>query len=104
MRRSVSRRPTISMQPISMMRCPSRTSRPVVSVSSTTCLKTLSPRRLYAVLDSFRQRFFYSAVCQRIGAFVAFIARVAAYPAPLDVMAHGLGGEALPEIDVLDRL
>ena len=76
----VARRLTTSTQPISMMRCPSPGSRPVVSVSSTTCLKRLASRR-----GCYLKHGIDRGIGERIDVLVAFVAGMALDPAPLTV-------------------
>src|SRR5688500_7563542 len=96
------------MQPISMMRWPAAASRPVVSVSSTTCrmapiLEELGAEDL-AGRDSARGELVDAAVRERIDALVAGVARVALHPMPFeDVVLHERV-ERLPQILILHRL
>src|SRR6185295_16339694 len=80
------RRSRISMQPISMMRSPSFALRPVVSVSSTTCLVIDPPVR------------------ELVRSFVFWMPGVTPNPMPLYLMSRRELVEAPPEILVFHRL
>src|SRR5258708_6673496 len=91
--RSVMRRLRISMQPISMIRSPSLAFNPVVSVSRTICLVTRDP--------SSRRN---SLVGELVRPFVLGVPGVALHPVPFDPVPSRQLVEALPQVDILDRL
>src|SRR5688572_25009669 len=86
------------MQPTSMMRWPCASSRPVVSVSRTTC------RSLIGAGSLAREQFVDGFVGELVGALVARIAAVPLDPAQLEMVALARGVEPLPELLVLHRL
>src|SRR2546425_6052122 len=86
------RRLRISTQPISMIRSPSPTLRPVVSVSSTMLRIGALPQR------------FYPPVGERVGALVLRMPRVPPHPMPRDAVHAGEAIELPPQIHVLHRL
>src|SRR5258707_2020664 len=91
--RSVMRRLMISTQPISMIRSPSLALSPVVSVSRTICL---------AVIFQFSAR--YPSVRQSVGPLVLRVPGVPPHPMPFDPVRGRELVQALPQVDVLDRL
>src|SRR5690606_27601096 len=97
--RPVGRRLTSSTQPISMMRWPSLGSRPVVSVSSTTCRKRASSH-----VPSYPKQRVDGLVGELVGALVARIAGVSAHPAPGNAMSVTGRIQRLPQVLVLHRL
>src|SRR3990167_6937145 len=90
--RPVRRRPISSTQPISMIRWPSPTGIPVVSVSRTT-LRTLRTPHIV-----------YTAVGQLVGPLVARVAGMAAHPLPGDLVPPYLLVQLPPQVGILHRL
>src|SRR3990167_6150842 len=86
--RPVRRLPISSTQPISMIRWPSATGIPVVSVSSTTLRMLLFPH------------FIHTAVGQLIGLLVTRMAGMTAHPLPGNVMPIDLLVQRLPKVGV----
>src|SRR5690606_34849882 len=97
--RPVGRRLTSSTQPISMMRWPSAGSRPVVSVSSTTCLKLPS-----STSPSYPKHRVDRLVGDLVHPLVAGITGMPAHPAPLHLVAIAGRIQCLPQVLVLHRL
>src|SRR5690606_17383964 len=92
------RRPISSTQPISMIRCPSVTGMPVVSVSSTTLrMLFLSTPVLLFGQD-------HATVGQLIGSLIAWMPGMATHPLPGHLVSVDLLIELLPQICILDRL
>src|SRR4051812_46064333 len=90
-----------------MMRWPSATSRPVVSVSRTMRLMPRSPERdgpIRGCGSASSCDRLDAAVGERVGAFVAIVPRVAPDPDPLHLVLGGELVEAFPEIGILHRL
>src|SRR5690606_989130 len=78
-----------------MIRWPSRTSIPVVSVSSTISRILHCPSAQYLI---------HTPVGQRIGQVVFRMPAVSLDPAPFDLMLIDQGVQLLPEVGILHRL